>query len=337
MDYNEVSQRLAFVQTEFLKYGLQYRKSGKNLFILCPFHAERTPSARVFLDDQRNPGSLNCLGCGANAKWDEWAPKVGLEPFKRSKPKDEYVLPNMERLVPEVDESNGEEFIQENLKFLPLPPDKKWRGIPTNFLISIGAKICKVRYEDGGLSESKLYLPVLVNGELRGYIKARFRKHPELPSYINAPGGWSRIQGLFPFDPAINLMRKLKCRTIVLVEGQRDALRLLMAGIPAMCIMGTQSWSANKATMLAAAGVKHLVLLFDGDCAGIEATQKIKPKLRDFDISVLKLWKMKGSPYLDFVDEEDPSKAAKTAGVSLWDPGNMPQSIIDKIKRKYFE
>src|SRR6185503_2323141 len=175
-------------------------------------------------------------------------------------------------------------------------PNKKWRGIKTNLLIKMGAKVCIISKDD--YSYKRLWLPVHINGELRGYIKARFRKDPNFPSYINAKGKWSRTHGLFPFDPAIELMRKLGSKTIVLVEGQRDALRLIAAGIPAMCILGTQSWSDTKAKLLELAGVRRLILLMDGDCAGKEATKLLKPKVSDmFKVVAIKLWALEGSPY----------------------------------------
>jgi hypothetical protein len=104
-----------------------------------------------------------------------------------------------------------------------------------------------------------------------------------------------------------------------------------------MCILGTQSWSDNKAKLLELAGVETVVLLMDGDCAGIDATYMLKPKLiQMFKVKVIKLWKLTGSPYIQFKDEEYPSKAAKKADVTLWDPGNCPEWILKKVKRLYF-
>ena len=49
-------------------------------------------------------------------------------------------------------------------------------------------------------------------------------------------------------------------------------------------------------------------------------------------VKIVKLWSWEGSPYLDFKDEENPSQAAKKAGIELWDPMNCPRQIIKQIK-----
>lgn len=339
MDYVETQSKLDFVRVQLQQYSGPKREMGSSTFVICPFHSEKTPSARIFVgEDTKNPGFLKCYGCGGSGSWDKIAPLLGLKPYKKGKPEVEYANLN---LLPseDVDErtSDDSNFVMEKMTFKDLPKGKKWRGIKTSLLIKMGAKICQIDSKEYGLLKPRLWLPVHINGELRGYIKARFRKDPDYPSYINAKGPWSRTHGLFPFDPAIELMRELDSKTVVLVEGQRDALRLIEAGIPAMCILGTQSWSDTKAKLLELAGVRRLILLLDGDCAGREATKLLKPKIETmFKVVALKLWSMEGSPYVQFKDEEYPSKAAKKADVTLWDPGCMPEWIIKRIKRKYY-
>jgi|SRR6478736_5179504 len=334
MDYVESQSRLDFVRTQLQQYVGPKKEQSESVFVLCPFHAERTPSFRVFIGSTtRSPGYGKCYGCGQHGNWDEIAPKLGLKSFKRGKPKEEFA--NLQILNSRDDDDT--EFVQEKFEFSEIPKNKKWREISTNLLRSIGAKVCRPVHKEYGLLKPRLWLPVMINGELRGYIKARFRKHSDFPSYINAKGKWSKTHGLFPFDSSIALMNELGSRTIVLVEGQRDALRLIAMGIPALCILGTQSWSDTKAKLLELAGVERLILLMDGDCAGKEATKLLKPRVGTmFKIVVLKLWKIKGSPYIQFKDEENPTKAAKKADVTLWDPGNCPKWILKKIKRLYF-
>jgi 5S rRNA maturation endonuclease (ribonuclease M5) len=339
MDYVEIQSKLDFVRNQLQQYAGLKNEQGSTFFVCCPFHAEKTPSFRIFIGpDTKSPGYGKCYGCGEKAGWDKIAPLLGLKPYKKGKPEVEYA--NLNILPTEIDDDDQDadtNFIQEPMEFSELPKNKKWRDIKTNLLIKLGAKICHITTKDSGHVYKRLWLPVHINGQLRGYIKARFRKHPDYPSYINAKGPWSRTNGLFPFDPAIALMREIGSKTIVLVEGQRDALRLISEGVPAMCILGTQSWSDTKAKLLELAGVRRVVLLMDGDCAGIDATKMLRPKLRQmFKVVTLKLWSMEGSPYIQFADEPYPSKAAKKADVTLWDPGNMPQWIIKRIKRKYY-
>lgn len=332
------ANRAEFIRAQLAVFSGVKREQGDRFFILCPFHAERTPSGKI----DRKTGHFWCFGCGAQAKWDEIAPKIGLQPFAHTKPKEEKTMDLfMERAMAALTEEGGYE--KGRFKFWPLPEGKKWRTIPTNTLIKLGGRLC-VKWSDDYQKWGRtkfIYLPVKIRGEKHGYFLARLKKHPDYPSYMQAKSvgdsHWVLSHGLWPFDMAIRLMKKLNSSTIVLVEGQRDALRLILAGIPAICIFGTQSWSDSKAKLLNIAGVDTVVMLMDGDCAGIEATRKITPRARKFmSVRVLKLWRMEGSPWLKFEKYDEPSKVAKKRGVSLWDPGNMPDQIVDKIRRKYF-
>lgn len=188
-----------------------------------------------------------------------------------------------------------------------------------------------------------LYLPCTIEGELVGYIKARLKKHETLPSYVNASGPWSKTSGMFPFDYAVKLAHKIADKygtvpSVVAVEGQRDALRLLENKIPAVSILGTQSWTNEKAKLLNASGIERLILFMDGDDAGRIATENIAEQLAEqhyIEPRVLALWKMKGSPWANYKTEEQRAKAKKR-GVEFWDPGCCPERIIKQIKRKYF-
>lgn len=333
--------RLDFVRQQMAMYSGAKKEVGSRMMVICPYHAENTPSGSVNIGPTYAPGYFRCFACGAKAKWDDVAPKLGLEPYKKGPPKEEHSIDLLMSKGLEALETSRYE--KGKFKFMDLPRNKKWRTIPTNLLIELGGRLCRKwsEYTDDWSAEKFIYLPVNINGETEGYFLARLKKVEDKPSYLLAKAinnsGWSISHGLWPFDHAIELMVSNRSRTVVLVEGQRDALRLLLNGIPALCIFGTQSWSDSKAKLLEIAGVETVITLFDGDCAGIQATQRIAPQLKTlFTVKVLKLWAMKGSPYLKFADQDEPSKAAKKAGVSLWDPGNMPQRIIDKIKARYF-
>lgn len=337
-------RRLDFVKQQLSLYSGEKRETGTSTMILCPFHAEKTPSGSISLDE-RWPGTYRCFGCPAKASWNDLAPRLGLQPFYKGKPKEEN---SMDLLMQKGLEAltKQKRYREDRFKFSKLPPNKRWRTIPTNLLIELGGKFC-VKYdaERNRWGTTKfIYFPVVINGEQHGFFRARLKKDTSgrnLPSYLLAAGEsgsrWSKTHGLWPFTYAVDLMHKLGSTRIVLVEGQRDALRLLLMGIPAVCIFGTQSWSPNKAKLLELAGVEHVIMMMDGDDAGIKATTTIKPLLRKlFTVTAIRLWRVEGSPYLKYKNKPEPSKAAKADGVSLWDPGNVPVSILQKIKTKYF-
>lgn len=338
MDAVQRSSKLQFVKEQLAMYSGQKVAHADYTFVLCPSHSEKTPSARIFhYPDSKSPGYMKCYACGANFPWDELAPKLGLEPYKRGKPKDQFAnltLNSLHNLL----KDDGKGFVKRKMKFQKLQEGQKWRHIKTDLLMQVGAKLCKVYNEEGDYwSSSQMYLPCMINGEVAGYILGRLEKHETLPSYINASGRWSKVRGLFPFDRAIRMMKKKKSTTMVLVEGPRDALRLIQMGIPAMCILGTQSWGDNKSKLLEIAGITRVVLMMDGDCAGRDATEMLQPKLEKmFKVKTVKLWAMKGSPYHQVKHEKNPSKAAKKLGLTLYDPGNVPAPILKKLKEKYY-
>lgn len=317
------ADRLQFVRDQCR--GLAGARHHQNYtMIRCPFHNDLNPSGSIFHSETtRSPGFFRCYGCGKTATWDELAPLIGCEPFSIS-PRVRYA--EGRNLL-----NSEDEDVPEKLLFSKLPINKLWRGVSTNLLRKIGCKVCRVQYTNGNVSNEKfVYLPVIIDGKTVGYTKGRMRKVEGQTSYINLRGSWVKTHGLFPFDYAIQIMTHTK--TVVLVEGQRDALRLLSNGIPAMCIMGTQSFSDSKCRLLAMHGVERCVILMDGDEAGKEGTKKVYSILSNFvECKVLKLWAMKGSPYSEYKT----SAEAKQAGAELWDPGNCPQWIINRIKERY--
>lgn len=286
--------------------------------ILCPFHKEKTPSGSINLDMSRNRaylGSFKCFGCGTKATWNELAEKFGLETLEGGKASIKevpaYDLQGVRhRLLGTESEATKETF---NFDFFELRDS--WRGFSAEFLTKVGAKLAY--HDERGVFY--VYLPVMVRGKEVGFIRAHLKKptKPGIPTYLNKPGVWSMYKGLFPFDYAIYLMKAKGLHTVVLVEGPRDALRLLRAGIPAMAIIGTQSWTDKKRILLERAGVEKLIFLMDGDVAGKKATKDIYPQVKDhFEVKILPLWKY-----------------AERKGLDKVDPMSMPRSLLKTVKR----
>ncbi len=342
-DYVTTSNRRQHVIDQLQAYSGVKQMTPGHAFICCPFHSEKTPSCRVFHSDTTQvPGYFKCYGCPAKGGWDDLAEALGLVGFAHRKPRDEFI--NF-ALLDASGKGKVETLVMDKMEFRDLPRNKLWRSIKTNLLIALGARICVVDKSDVmdkwgkpiGKLKPAVWLPVYIRGKLRGYIKARMKKHETLPSYINASGAWSKTHGLFPFDYAVKVMHDKGLKTMAAVEGPRDALHLLQRGIPAVCILGTQSWTEKKAKQLELAGVERLITIMDGDCAGKRATELIVDMSSSmFKVIAVKLWALKGSPYRQFDSEDEPSKAAKAAGVSLWDPATMPDELLTRIKKKYF-
>lgn len=307
--------KLSWVKAELVSYTGAKKQVGESLFVICPYHAEKTPSGRIFYSaDSKSPGYFRCYGCSAHAPWNEVAPLLGLKPYGSVKPHEQYAT----SLRVDLDGDDDREPKQS-----PLPVGKKWRGFSTSFLSKVGCTMTD------WYGTKYVFMPVYVFGSLRGWIRARIRKAEDKPSYINKPGAWSKTHGLFPFDYVL----KPGTETVVLVEGPRDALRLIRAGIPALCILGTHSWSTKKSSLLEVAGVKNVVFCFDGDDAGALAEEKILPFVEDmFSVQVFSL-RDKDSPYWPYRKEDAPAKAAKADGTELWDPCSMPNSKLAELKQ----
>lgn len=308
--------KLAFVISQLSTYAGAKKAMDGSTFVACPYHSESTPSFRIFhTSSSKSPGYGKCYGCGRAAPWNEHAPKLGLKPWSYAKPAPLFA--SSLRMEERVDDQD------EQLSYADLPENKVWRGIKTDFLRQLGCR--KVTNQWG---RSYVYLPVFVLGTLRGYIKAQLRKRDDAPSYINKKGKWSLDYGLFLYDH----VAAAKPKVIGLVEGPRDGLRMNYLGVPAVSILGTQSWSDRKSRLIELMGVTDVILIMDGDCAGRAAVELIEPKLSKF--VRVHTFSLTGSdsPYHQFRDEDEPTKAAKAAGVSLWDPGNMPLSKVKELK-----
>ncbi len=271
-------QKLAFIKNQLARYSGPKKESSGYTFVCCPFHQEKTPSFRIFhSDDSLSPGFGKCYGCGEKARWNDLAERLGLEPFEKGPPKVEHSFDlGVGRTRDELLNTGDTEKLQySKLNF------KKWRGIKASLLSDIGAKLCQKQYEDGSWSAKMLWLPVKVNNQTKGYIKARLKKQEGMTSYINAPGKWSLTYGLFPYDYAVDVMSQLDFSTMALVEGPRDALRLLSEGIPACAMLGTQSWSSRKSMLLSLADVNRVIIITDSDRAGDKARDMLDPLLRE--------------------------------------------------------
>lgn len=303
--------------------------SDKRVMILCPFHQETKPSGKISVDTSY-PGSIGsyyCWGCGTKKKWNDIAEVFGLKKMngKNAMPKH----------VPKIDLSGARERVLpqevdkiEDYDFFELQ-EPRWRGFNKEFLEDLGAKLA---YHDK-TQQFYVWFPVRVEGKQAGYFRARMKPEDDKPSYLNKSGSWVKRRGLFPFDQAIKLMLKLGLKTLVLVEGPRDALRMIRQGIPAVSIMGTNNWSSNKRQIVENAGVERLIILMDGDKPGKRATygnpkdDQNKGIYEDvkinFEVIVFKLWKTAKRMALEQGVEK----------IKL-DPYNMPKEIVEKVRSK---
>lgn len=306
------------------------RVNSAVVMIVCPFHEDGTPSCMLNITDNERftTGFFRCLGCQAKGGWNLIAEKLGLDKIEekdyrktRMEERDKGELRKQMLGINEETEDDGTRSVSLDEMFcalrvgmpIPFPVEDNWRGQPGKFLAKVGAYLAFDSMDE----DTVVVFPVRVNKQIVGGIKARWKKskRKDVPSYKNSYGNWTARDGLFPYDYARKLARRKGIKWIVLVEGPRDALRLLRKGIPAVSIMGTQNWSKDKAQVIVDSGMKVLVCM-DGDSAGLKARRQIRRALSPY-----------GRVFVFPMNE-----IAKKLGLRKMDPGNMPIRYVREIK-----
>ncbi|QJT71177.1 DNA primase [Vibrio phage vB_VcorM_GR11A] len=262
-----------------------YKKyTHKTVEILCPFHAgDSSPSCGIYVaPDGRAPvGWTYCLGCGTSVHWNVLAKKLGLEHIEGKDTKRDstgFSDQSMNRIRKSLLAAGGNsigDYMAEWQMPLPLPfLSQEWRGISGALIKEMGCMVGIDRRE----KEPFLIMPVNVRGKMIAAIKARFAPKDGSPSYVISDDSPLRTKGLFMFDHVRDMLKSGKYKWVVLVEGQRDALRLIQYGIPAVAMLGVSSWSEKKKRLLLSLGV-GIVLCMDGDKAGVGAMRQLREDL----------------------------------------------------------
>jgi 5S rRNA maturation endonuclease (ribonuclease M5) len=318
---------------ELQSLNVRSKLTGDTFFIVCPFHdGDSTPSFGVHIGQGgRVPlGAFNCFGCEARGRnWNDFAKRTNL---KQLKDWQKFVGSTNNDLLDAtggmltIDKSINADTqytveklmkIAGNSEAIPWPKNKPWRGYPGKLITKMGG----LYYNDWGSDELQLLFPVLVNGKLRGGVKAQLEKPKYGLSYVATAGKWVKSYGLFGYDAAVRIIQRKKYTFIILVEGPRDCLRLLKAGIPAVAILGSQNFSDKKLTLILGMmdECKCLYVLPDNDVAGRGMAKLIKGVASKYvKVKYLKL----------------PREVDKKGKLIKMDPDNMPKSILREIKDK---
>lgn len=313
--------------------GLRSKMTGDTFFITCPFHeGDKTPSMGIHIGQGHNVplGAYNCFGCEARGRnWNDFAARLKLPLIKDWQNfvgssnsdllgKSSDMLTINKDMNADTDYSNAKLMkIAGTNEAIPWPQKKEWRGYPGKLIDSMGG----LYYNDAGSDELQLLFPVLVNGKLRGGVKAKLEKPKFGLSYVATSGSWVKTYGLFGYDKAVKILRKKGYTFIIIVEGPRDCLRLLKAGLPAVAILGSQNFSQKKLMLLLGMvdECKYLYVLPDNDNAGKKMAKLVKSVASQYvKVKYLKL----------------PRKKDKAGKLIKMDPDNMPREILKEVKRK---
>ncbi len=297
------------------------KRTGANLFGLCPFHSEKTPSFSVNRDRQ----IYHCFGCGKGGGVINFIMEIENLDFP-----DAVAFLARRANMPMPEEAEGEdtsrrkrllELNKEAARFfyaqlvaptgrpaqeyvtrrqispamvrnfgLGYAPDSwnaltdamRQKGYSDQDLFDAG--LMKRGRNGGGYDtfRNRLMFPVIdVRGSVIGF-SGRILGDGE-PKYLNSPETpvFSKSHNLF----ALNLAKKSKSGYIILTEGNIDVVSLHQAGFDsAVASLGT-SLTAEQARLISRY-VSEVVLCYDSDEAGRKAAQRGISILQKLDLKV---------------------------------------------------
>ena len=347
------------------------KRSGSNLFGLCPFHGEKTPSFSVSPDK----GIYYCFGCHKGGSVINFemeieglsypdairalAKRAGLEVPEDEQYQSRYR--QQERLW--ALHKEAARFFHSRL-YAPIGANAlqyaTGRGMPKSILTKFGigyapdswtdltdylrsknytdqelrdSGLVTVSQKNGNLFDrfrDRLMFPIIdVRGNVIGF-GGRIMNNADknAAKYLNSPETliFNKRKNLF----ALNLAKKSKLGYLILVEGYMDAIALHQYGFDcAVASLGT-ALTEDGANLLSRY-TDQVVLIYDGDEAGQNATQRAIPILEKAGLQV-KVLKMR--------DAKDPDEYLKKFGadrfrILLEESANRVEYQLNAILKKY--
>ena len=346
------------------------KRSGSNMFGLCPFHGEKTASFSVAPDK----GIYYCFGCHKGGG----AVNFVMEVEGMSYPDAVRALAKRAGMeVPEDEQYQSRYRQQERLwalhkeaaRFfhsqLYAPQGKAaleyalGRGMSKFILTTFGVgyapdtwdslvRAMKAKgYTEEELKESglvtvsqkngnifdrfrdRLMFPIIdVRGNVIAFGGRTIKKDADVAKYLNSPETliFNKRKNLF----GLNLAKKTKENSLILVEGNIDVVTLHQYGFDnAVASLGTSLTEEQAALMTRY--TDQIILIYDGDKAGQNATQRAIPILEKAGLQV---------KVLQIKDAKDPDEYLKKFGpekfrLLLEDSSNRVEYQLGAIARKY--
>lgn len=340
---NELVERsdIVDVVSGYVRLG---KRSGSNLFGLCPFHSEKTPSFSVSPDKQ----IYHCFGCGKGGGVINFIMEIENLSFPEAV---EFLARRAGMPIPEQTDDRESRrrarmlaLNRDAARFfysqLSTPAGRAARdymagrrigsAAATNFGLGAapdswdsllrametkgytGQELFEAglarRGKNGGFYDSfrnRLMFPVIdVRGNVIGF-SGRILEDGE-PKYMNSPETpvFSKSRNLF----ALNLAKKSKSGYIILSEGNIDVVSLHQAGFDsAVASLGT-SLTPEQARLISRY-TDQVIIAYDNDGAGQKASQRAIGILEKLDVRV-KVLRMSGA--------KDPDEFIKRKGADAF-------------------
>ncbi len=319
------------------------KRSGANLFGLCPFHSEKTPSFSVSPDKQ----IYHCFGCGKGGGVINFIMEIENLSFPEAV---EFLARRAGIPVPEQTDDresrkrsrmlalnkDAARFFYEQLstpdgqkagaymarrRISPAVAKTFGLGFAPDSWDSLKLAMRRKGYTDQEMFDAgllrrgknsfydtfrdRLMFPVIdVRGSVIGF-SGRILGDGE-PKYLNSPETlvFNKSRNLF----ALNLAKKSKSGYIILSEGNIDVVSLHQAGFDsAVASLGT-SLTPEQARLISRY-TGEVIIAYDSDGAGIKASQRAIGILEKLDIKV-RVLRMAGA--------KDPDEFIKTKGAEAF-------------------
>ena len=323
------------------EYVALTKRSGQNLFGLCPFHSEKTPSFSVSPSKQ----IYHCFGCGKGGSVINFIMEIERLSFPEAV---EFLARRAGMAVPEQgrDPNRGrrERLLELNREAarwfysqLSTPEGAaaveymRRRQISPRMARSFGLGFAPDGWsgltdamKQKGYTERELAEAGLAKNGRRGGVYDAFRNRlmfPVIdvrgnvvafsgrilgdgePKYLNSPDTpvFSKSHNLF----GLNLAKKSKAGYILLVEGNIDVVSLHQAGFDsAVASLGT-SLTGEQARLLSRF-TKRVVICYDADAAGRKAAQRAIPMLEKLELAVRVVTVPEGKDPDEFIKARGP-------------------------------
>ena len=243
---------------------VQFIVSGNDYLAKClnPDHEDSSPSMRI----DKSTGATHCFSCG----------------FKTSIFKHFGILTNpvSVKIAKLKDKLLALKYDSDGLDPLDgtVPYTEPFRGISTKTLRKFGAF---TTYKIDEL-DSRIIFPITdIRGKVRLYVGRHVLSNAN-PKYVNYP---KHVK--IPLFPA---KLEEKNTSIVLVEGIFDFLNVYDKGLTnAVCTFGGSTLINDIRTKIGAykaQGITHVFILFDGDIAGSDGADRLKPLIEELEYIV---------------------------------------------------
>jgi DNA primase len=305
------------VYKELSDRGIDFQESGGNRYMLnCPFHDDNNPSCGVWKDS----GYFLCFGCGARGSFTELIAEldgVSFDEAHRSLRSEDNVSTIESKIRRFLDEDvDALKFF--NLKsFLKVYPKLKEGDPGWQYLLGRGItpeSIHRFRMREGTKRyHGRVVLPIFTpEGKLLSYVGRAI--NPDVrPKTIKSRSPHRTFYGIFEIlrDSRV----EPKSLSMVIVEGEFDAVYLQQFGIPAVSNMGTTPMTPYKIRILRRYA-KRAVLSFDGDDAGYHAMYGDGEKRRCGIVHELR--KHLPVTVVDLPDGKDPNELSAEDVIDLY-------------------